>query len=543
MKKNDESSVINDREDRENKKDDRKSDTEEWFTDGSTNHTMNVWMTTMGKEEGEKDYIMEINKKEKEKKNQQQHEKTIESRSPAEAPFNIRYLHSSSESFYFVVRVLKVKKEQEEKDEKEENKINTSPCSLSVGVVKQHEFQTGWNVRGMFLNANHRNFSNGKAVMSFGYGLGRRRRGASNNGGLIREGDSIGVLVDIHKEEEEEKDNTKETIKQRTKIYFYHNSICLGLAFNILSRAKKDKTKKDHTLFYPCLSVVFGQNQHHHQNSSTVSISIKLRIEFPKLTQLPIRRYRMARHVYSRSHHYCSSNLSSSSQAVVEKLQSLIGEWTVKKLLLPREEEAQKQKDEAEGTAQSFLCSSSSSSRQDLQEYLSSEIQPLFLSIVRNEKDPYTLCFSIRIVNRLHFRILTNNTKNVQHDSSLQKNTKRRKIESTKTTTTEEKEETSDPNVVLLFDKLEYVQTPRVITGGPPHLIELENALIQQLPSVNQINIRNSSSSKDESDILTFSGSKMKIEIESVGDDFHALTKYNIKYKIAQCFYEREKKF
>jgi hypothetical protein len=98
-----------------------------------------------------------------------------------------------------------------------EGTITELDGSLSFGVVAKDEVAPGWKTRGMFYNGN---LTNGSAALLTGFGK------------YIKVGDKVGVLCDA-------KTNT-------TKLYYYINDQCLGLAFDI------PNTKRQ---YLPCLHV------------------------------------------------------------------------------------------------------------------------------------------------------------------------------------------------------------------------------------------------------------------------------------------------
>jgi hypothetical protein len=135
-------------------------------------------------------------------------------------PFNLRLdMSTPLQDYYFEVHI-----EENPISYVEEKKL----FQLSIGVVTEKEFHSGWGTKGMFYNGN---LTNGSAALS------------TNWGPRFGIGDSIGARV--------------LTTQENVEVVFYKNGKSLGTGFLVENQGKS---------FVPCISI---------------DGDAKLRIEFP----------------------------------------------------------------------------------------------------------------------------------------------------------------------------------------------------------------------------------------------------------------------
>ena len=102
-------------------------------------------------------------------------------------------------------------------------KIEELDGNVSVGLVTNDEFQSGWKTRGMFYNGN---VTNGSAAK------------ITNFGKYVKAGDTVGVIV-----------TKKEDNAKTAEVQFVINGKNLGLAY------KLDEENGASKVFFPCVHV------------------------------------------------------------------------------------------------------------------------------------------------------------------------------------------------------------------------------------------------------------------------------------------------
>lgn len=115
----------------------------------------------------------------------------------------------------------------------QQKRSNVSSMGL-VDVSKQHNhFQPGYKIRGLFYNGN---LTNGTAALQTAFG------------DYLQPGDTVGVLLEKNKTATTASTNSR----TETRVYFYLNGKCLGLAFLLT------KDSKDDAVWRPCLQLNGG---------------------------------------------------------------------------------------------------------------------------------------------------------------------------------------------------------------------------------------------------------------------------------------------
>mmetsp|Transcript_12565 Transcript_12565/g.18804 ORF Transcript_12565/g.18804 Transcript_12565/m.18804 type:complete len:357 (-) Transcript_12565:180-1250(-) len=135
-------------------------------------------------------------------------------------PMNLMYQMDPAQIFYLHVTIKEI--------------INNG--SLSVGVVRQDQFQQGYKMRGMFYNGN---LTNAISALKVGWGP------------YLKEGTDTVVVVEY-----------KETTED-IQVILHHNGTCLGTAFQIPNTGAGP--------FLPCISV-----------SGTVRVETRVLAKMPK---------------------------------------------------------------------------------------------------------------------------------------------------------------------------------------------------------------------------------------------------------------------